>query len=392
MGGLFDDDETAGSPVSPVGGQTHDKDGALFPVDTQAHRTDLADRESTTGCKPVALFQDVTAGSEPAVQTTLHSVPNTSVAALPLDGLPTADQRKPCISTTVVAPLSLDELPTAAQAAPKSVIQPHAGVQPHDGVQPTTLAHDSVPAPQRTIISAPQPQEVFQESEDPLVHKALQHALEKYPDGFERKKRMLKARFETLLPLDFDRISDFSAGTLPHVQVVLREVSESSRNLSAISVSTVIQEITMAARDAAARGNAGGSAPSHGLSGLLKRVEQSVRRFDPDAAQNTLMRLYGGVKSIHSRLSGIGDLAQETMTAIQVDVMVMGVIAYMAEGTAFAQQTQRRHDLLLTTGQELQLAQKQLEALRAQTENALMQIEEVRTVTLPSLGFLGAIR
>ncbi|MHB1704958.1 MAG: hypothetical protein ACYCSH_02765 [Acidithiobacillus sp.] len=288
--------------------------------------------------------------------------------------------QKPSSAVVMAAPLPLDDLPTAPQTIPKTIIQP------------VTLAPAAATAPQRSVTSTPQPQEVFQEPEDPLVHKALQHAQEKYPDVFERKKRMLKARFETLLPLDFDKISAFSAGTLPHVQVVLREVSESSQNLSALSVSTTIQEITTAARDAAARVNAGGHSSSHGIGGLLKRVESAVRHFDPDAAQNTLMRLHGGVKSIHSRLSGIGDLAQETQAAIQTDILVMSVIAYMAENTAFAQQSQRRHDLLLTTGQELKLAQKQLEALKAQTENALMQIEEVRTVTLPSLGFLGAIR
>ena len=333
MGGLFDNDDS----------EAVARGGVLF-------RDDVVDQSNPSERKPC-------------------------VSALPLDDLPTSDQRKPCISTAVVAPLSLDELPTVQQV----VLKP--------AIQPVTVSHGTAPAPQRIVTNTPQPQEVFQEPEDPLVHKAMQHAMEKYPDSYERGKRMLKMRFESLLPLDFDRIGAFSAGTLPHVQVVLREVSESSQNLSAISVSTAIQDITTAAREAA-----GGSSPSHGLGGLLKRVEQSVRHFDPDAAQNTLMRLYGGVKSIHSRLSGIGELAQETLAAIQIDVMVMGVIAYMAESTAFAQQSQRRHNLLLITGQELQLAQKQLEALKAQTENALMQIEEVRTVTLPSLGFLGAIR
>jgi hypothetical protein len=362
MGSLFND-EVGGAPV---GDKVSAKDGALFPVDTQLQGAAMVQRSS-----PAALFPKDTADRF----TPMPPVQKASVNALPLDDMPTVDQQKPFVSTSVSAPLLLNDSPTAPQATPKPVIQL------------TTIAPDAVPAPQRIIVSAPQPQEIFQEPEDPLVHKALQHAQEKYPDGFEHRKRMLKARFETLLPLDFDRISAFSAGTLPHVQVVMREVSESSQNLSAISVSTAIQEITTTARDAA-----GGSTTSHGFGGLLKRVEQSVRRFDPDAAQNTLMRLYGGVKSIHSRLAGIGDLAQETLAAIQMDVMVMGVIAYMAESTAFAQQAQRRHDLLLTTGQELQLAQKQLEALKAQTENALMQIEEVRTVTLPSLGFLGGIR
>lgn len=372
MSGLFDGEEIGGHPG---GEQASAKDGALFPVDTPSPGVTPALRPD-----PAALFpDDAVAGLQPAGQST--PAKNAPVIALPLDDMPTMDQQNPFVSTPVAAALLLNDLPTAAQSTPKTAIEP------------VTIAADVMPAPQRVVISAPQPQglrparEIFQEPEDPLIHKAMQHAQEKYPDGFEHRKRMLKARFETLLPLDFDKISAFSAGTLPHVQVVLREVSESSRNLSAISVSTVIQEITTAARDAA-----GGSSSVHGLSGLLKRVELSVRRFDPDGAQNTLMRIYGGVKSIHSRLSGIADLAGETLTSIQMDVMVMGVIAYMAENTQFAQQAQRRHDLLLTTGQELQLAQKQLEALKAQTENALMQIDEVRTVTLPSLGFLGAIR
>lgn len=377
MGSLFDNGEVG---VSPVGDQAlagsipSAKVDVLFPVDTLSQ-----DLHTATGATLVALFPDEAADkSTPAVSSAnvaTTSAQKAHVTALPLDMMPTVDQQKPFVSTSVSAPLLLNDSPTVQQSTPQPVI--HL----------TTIAPDAVSAPQRIIVSAPQPQEIFQEPEDPLVHKALQHAQEKYPDGFEHRKRMLKARFETLLPLDFDRISAFGAGTLPHVQVVLREVSESSQNLSAISVSTAIQDITTAAREAA-----GGSSPSHGLGGLLKRVGQSVRHFDPDTAQNTLMRLYGGVKSIHSRLSGIGDLAQETLAAIQMDFMVMGVMAYMAEGTAFTQQTQRRHDLLLTTGQELQLAQKQLEALKAQTENALMQIEEVRAVTLPSLGFLGAIR
>ena len=408
MSGLFDD-EVAGLQV---GDPTPAKDGALFPEDSQAHLSVLAGGDCLTdgGCQPArggptTLFaDDVVSQSTPPPKSAPIASPGckaddiNSVTALPLDETPTVSQRsqpaghsqpaglsqpagqKPSSAVVMAAPLPLDDLPTAPQAILKTIIQP------------VTLAPAAATAPQRSVTSTPQPQEVFQEPEDPLVHKALQHAQEKYPDVFERKKRILKARFETLLPLDFDKISAFSAGTLPHVQVVLREVSESSQNLSALSVSTTIQEITTAARDAAARVNAGGHSSSHGIGGLLKRVESAVRHFDPGAAQNTLMRLYGGVKSIHSHLGGIGDLAQETLAAIQMDVMVMGVIAYMAENTAFAQQAQRRHDLLLTTGQELQLAQKQLEALKAQTENALMQIEEVRTVTLPSLGFLGAIR
>jgi hypothetical protein len=329
MSGLFDN-EGGGVPAADKA-SSPGADLALFPLET-----DFQDTLAKHGASPAPLFPDETVDR--------------------LVAMPSA-QREP-------------QIPSAPTPAP------------------TLFPMNDAPAvPQRTPSSAPQPQELFQEPEDPLVHKALQHAQEQYPDVFESKKRAFKARFETLLPLDFDRVGAFGAETLPHVQVVMREVSESSQNLSALSVSSVIQEITTAARDAA-----GKSVTPHGLGGLLKRVEQSVRHFDPESAQNTLMRLYGGVQSIHGRLAGIGDLAQETLAAIQMDVMVMGVIATMAENTPLAPQVQRRHDLLLTTGQELQLAQKQLEALKKQTENALMQIEEVRTVTLPSLGFLASIR
>jgi hypothetical protein len=329
MSGLFDNVEN-GVPASDKASATS-VDLALFPLETEFQDT-VAERSAS----PAPLFPDETADR--------------------LVAMPSAQREQQIPSVSTPAPTLLP-------------------------------VNDASAVPQRTMTSAPQPQEIFHEPEDPLIHKALQHAHEKYPDVFESKKRVFKARFETLLPLDFDRIGAFGAETLPHVQVVMREVSESSQNFSALSVSAVIQEITTAARDAA-----GGSFTPHGLGGLLKRVEQSVRHFDPESAQNTLMRLYGGVKSIHSRLVGIGDLAQETLAAIQIDVMVMSVISYMAENTTFSQQAQRRHDMLLTTGQELQLAQKQMEALKTQTENALMQIEEVRTVTLPSLGFLAAIR
>ena len=273
------------------------------------------------------------------------------------------------------------------ETADRLVATPSARVEPQTPLVSAPLPMDDAPTvPQRTVTAVPQPQELFEEPEDPLVHKAMRHAQERYPDVFQNRKRVLKARFEALLPLDFDRIGAFGAETMPHVQVVMREVSQSSQNFSALSVSAVIQEITTAARDAA-----GGSITPHGIAGLLKRVERSVKPFDPESAQNTLMRLYGGVKSIHGRLSSTGDLARETLEAIRTDILVMGVVATMAENTAFSQPAQRRHDLLLTTGQELELAQKQMEALKSQTENALMQIEEVRTVTLPSLGFLAAI-
>ncbi|MBU2722842.1 hypothetical protein [Acidithiobacillus ferridurans] len=291
---------------------------------------------------------------------------------LPMDSLP--------LSNTEPAQV-IGLLPPDALDAPPAVQVVHPVSQAVSVLQPDSLQQ---PPPARTAVVAPQA--AFGEpEEDPLIHQALRHALEQYPEHVAQHQKFLKAQFETVLPVSFDKITAFGETALSHVQTVLQEVSVSSQNFSALSVAAQVQEVTTEARDAA-----NGSA-AHGLGGLLKRVEHAVRPFDPQAAQDTLMRLYVGVKNIHGRLSGIADLAQETLISIQMNVVVMSVVSGMAEKTEFAQHAQRRHDLLLTTGQELQLALRQLDQLKSQTEQSLMQIEETRTVTLPSLGFLGAI-
>jgi hypothetical protein len=277
--------------------------------------------------------------------------------------------------TAPVAPLLLDDAPTVPQRVEPSSVEP-------------VHLDAAAPAAQQSVVKAPKPQEVFASEENPLVTQALRHAKEQFPDVFEQEHWALKSRFERLFPLDFDRISQYAEKTLRHVPTVMQEVTQASERLSTLSVPAVIQEISEQARAAAG----GGTATGHGLSGLLKKVESRVRPFDAQIASNRLMQLYGGVKNIHGRLSGVQDLAQDVFTQIQTDIRVLSVLKVVSEKTPVETAVVRRHDLLLVTGQQIQLGMKQLEALRGHTENSLMQIEEMRTVTLPSLGFLGAIR
>ncbi|MBN6739167.1 hypothetical protein JKG47_01140 [Acidithiobacillus sp. MC6.1] len=351
MTGLFDDEIR--SPRSAPSKRID----PLFGVD-----------EKPVAMSPTMLPPDDLSAPPIAAASLSHPLPTG-----PLLDLPPSPNREPTPVTGLLPPDALNVPPDAPVAIPAS---PAASV----------LQPESMPQPPAARPAVVAPQAAFgEQEEDPLIHQALRHAQERYPDQHAQHQKFLKAQFETLLPLNFDKITAFGENTLSHVQRVLQEVSASSQNFSVLSVAATVQEITTDARDAV-RGSA-----THGLGGLLKRVEHAVRPFDPQAAQNTLMRLYVGVKSIHGRLAGVADLAQETLVSIQIGVVVMSVVSGMAEKTEFAQHTQRRHDLLLTTGQELQLALKQLDQLKSQTEQALMQIEETRTVTLPSLGFLGSI-
>jgi len=313
---------------------------------------------------------------------------------LPPDDLTTPpNPNKPATSTPepLLPPDPLDNPPTVSQGqgvSPTILPQEPLVNPPIPGLS-KEVANPALPPdplhspPPSAGFSQPAP--VFGEPEDdPLVSQALRHLSEKYPDDYAAHKGYYRSQLATLLPLTFDRINGFAEGPLKHVQVALQEVTTSTQAFSALSVSSILQEITEAAQRETQR-------PSHGISGLLKRVEKVVNPFDPNTAYGTLARLTGDVQIIHQRLSGIADLTQETLTSIRFAVQILSVILVMAEKTEFANQVQRRYDLFLTTGQELQMAIQQIQQLQAQTEQVLMQITEVKTVTLPSLGFLGAI-
>ena len=383
-GGLFDGEETSRNPVPRKTAGDRLPTASLFdeeppttvtpkamqPPDLQSADLQSADLQSAD-----LQSADLQSAAQPGSALFDSEPQNTTLE--PLFGIEPWPECKANIpEPTSVTPVLLDDTP----AVPQRVI-----AHPPEPVR----LDDSAPAAPQSVVKAPEPQEIFASEEDPLVTQALRHAKDQFPDIFDQERRTLKSRFESLFPLDFDRISQYAEKTLRHVPTVMQEVTQSSETLSTLSVPAVIQEISAQAQAAAG----GGAAPGHGgLSGLLKKVESRVRPFDPQVASNRLMQLYGGVKSIHSRLSGVNDLANDVFTQIQTDIRVLSVLKVVSEKTPVETAVQRRHDLLLVTGQQMRLGMKQLEALRGQTENSLMQIEEMRTVTLPSLGFLGAIR
>ncbi len=355
MSGLFDHDQ---APLFPD--ETPSKEvAALFP--------EQGNPAQPRSCEPALPRDDLSApplGKDSSTPTPLPLLPED-----PLD-TPPLQQPAQSGSPTALPPDRLDTPPPSPETQTFST---------------PALPSERLDNPPRSAGST-QPSAAFGEpDEDPLIAQALRHLSEKYPDDFSAHKGVFRSQLATLLPLTFDRISSFSEAPLRHVQVALQEVTTSTQNFSAVSVSAHLQEITNAAR----RETQGST--SHGLGGLLQRVGKAVKPFDPAAAHGTLARLSGDVQIIHQRLAGIDDLAKKTLTSIQLAVQVLSVIQAMAENTEFANQVQRRYDLFLTTGQELQMAIKQTEQLQVQTEQALMQIEEVKTVTLPSLGFLGSI-
>ncbi|MBN6740308.1 hypothetical protein JKG47_07140 [Acidithiobacillus sp. MC6.1] len=163
-------------------------------------------------------------------------------------------------------PDALNVPPAAPVAIPVSQA---ASVLQQESLQQPPAARSSVVAPQAAF---------GEQEEDPLIHQAMRHTQEQYPEQFAQHQKFLKAQFETLLPLNFDKITAFGENTLSHVQRVLQEVSASSQNFSVLSVAATVQDVTTDARNAAQ------GATAHGLGGLLKRVEHAVRPFDPQVS------------------------------------------------------------------------------------------------------------
>ncbi|MBU2767357.1 hypothetical protein HAP94_14540 [Acidithiobacillus ferrivorans] len=317
-----------------------------------------------------------------------------SVQAPPVAALDLPDAPKPVHAQTIqVGGLDLPEAPKPHAGTPAAV----QSIQVSGLDLPTSPAVPHTPASQPPASLPPaRPQAAFAVDEDPAILAGLRHFKEQFPDKYDQNESAMASRLRKLLPMSYDKISAFAENTVGHVGNMVQEITEATQNIAALSTADTVSGIINEAREAASMqatsGGHGLLAASLSAASLFKKLESKLRPFDPQAAANTLMRLYGGLKSIHSRVAGIAKTAGDLLPGVQLDIMAMSVIEYMAENTSFAPAAQHRHQTVLTLGIQLEMVTKQSENLLKQTETSMMQLEDVRNVTLPSLGFLVAVK
>jgi hypothetical protein len=164
--------------------------------------------------------------------------------------------------------------------------------------------------------------------------------------------------------------------------MIMDEIAQATTQYSGLDVASVTQDILQQAQ-MAATGDYG--------KGLLKKLESRLHHFDQQAAAGTLMRLYGGLKSQHSHVDAAMKAGNELTPNVQRDIVVLAVLDRMTENTPNSRAVKARREMVLALSQQLDLAIKQAANLKEQVENAMMNIDNIRTSVLPSLGFMGAV-
>jgi hypothetical protein len=402
---MFEQDSPVKNTVQPLAfDDANEPAAATTPGATLPGATPVAALDFPCEPKPIHPQPSLVAVLDfPADDTRARETPHQAISVGSLD-LPDNPKTAP-----------VQALPVAALELPETPKQAHVQTIQVGGLDlPEAKPLVGTPAPPRSIQvggldlpkgpSAPptssppvgsppaRPHGAFAVDDDPTIMAGLRHFKEQFPDKYEMNESAMASRLRKLLPMSFDKISAFAENTVGHVGNMIQEITEATQNSAALSTADTVSGIINEAREACSRQAASGG--GHGLSAasLFKKLESKLRPFDPQAAANTLMRLYGGLKSIHSRVAGIAKTAGDLLPGVQLDIMAMSVIEYMAENTSFAPAAQHRHQIVLTLGIQLEMVTKQSSNLLKQTETNMMQLEDVRNVTLPSLGFLVAVK
>lgn len=241
---------------------------------------------------------------------------------------------------------------------------------------PTELPPLQAPKP---IVAAP----AFAADLDPLAEKAWHMLLQQYPHASDSSKAHWRARLQALFPLSADRLSLIGKSAVERMPFVMTEVAQSGEKLSRLEPAKVLARIGDSAQ-AAASGKS--------RSGLLSRMETLLHTFNPETAHQELILLQSQLQGLSNRLSPVRDLVQEVLAVLADDMPLIALLADLAKSSPIGSLVVRRQEMLQASQQQLQMALKQLELLNQQVANALQSNDELRTVTLPALGFVRSLR
>lgn len=330
----------------------------LFEHDSSRPPEKLFDEQSPNAAP---LFQEAT---EP-VAPLFDNAPN--VDAVPLFGH----------ETSVAPALPIESLPPAPVLPVEPLAAPQTATQPALAVEPLR----DMPKPAEPAKVAPEA--VFDSEDDPIVRQAMRHAEQQFAALFASHGRLLHDRFRLLFPLEFRKITDHGDAALQTFRTTIAAVSEITTHVSALGAADTIRQIV---QDAQTHND-----HSVGFRHLLHSVEHALAPFNTIGSYTRLDRLAVEIKLVYDKLLLMEQSATAAFDHLKIDSAALSVAASMAGKTEFETHLVRRRDMFLTGTSELDLAVRQIAALKMQIENTTLQIDEMRNTTLPSLGFLRTI-
>ncbi len=281
-----------------------------------------------------------------------------------------------------VAPLFLDEGGTETPPAPR-----------FDPAGP--LFSPALPAAKRTPSPTPTESEPrfsaaspsvqasvpFQEDIDPLAEKTWAALVQQFPSATDSTRVHWRAKLRTLFPLTAESLNSVGQTATERMPMVMAEVSRLGEALSVLEPAKVLNRITEQAR-----------AAHQASGGLRARMEALLHTFRPEDADRTLTQLQAQLVALQSRIGPVRDLVGDLMTALDDDLPLVSALASLAQASALGALATRRQEMLQALHQQLAMAKMQLEQLSKQIAESLQSLDELRTVTLPALGFLQSLR
>ena len=362
---------------------------------TKPARSLFADEEpsqdpASSGIRPsvvAPLFADTPAPkpahpSVPKAATPLFSESAPKAPPVPEVQVPNPLFATPDLSAPPAAPSDPSALPTASPLSFPERPLP-AAKEKTAPTMPVLPATDLTEPPRSTV--PVQPTTAFAQPEDPLAEKAMDLLLSAYPQASASQKAHWKAVLAKLFPLTADGIATLGQSAVRHAPQVLQEIARETKTFANLNIAAKVQKIADEAKASQQR-------PKKGLGGLLSKVEGAIHPFDEQHAQVEIIGLASALQGMSGRSRPVRELAQTVLEQLQDDLPILVALQQMAQGTSSEPWVSRRQDLLLASVQQLRMAQQQIENLENQIQAARASLDELRTITLPALGFLTAIQ
>ncbi len=210
---------------------------------------------------------------------------------------------------------------------------------------------------------------------------AIQRGVVKFPAVMRESGFLVRNSLNQLLPLDFDRLTAFGGATLERAASLIGAVADLNARLHEVDAERLISNVVEAARAHAAHRR------QTSILGLLGELVP----FDARAAERQIAGVHHALLLRLDQLAAVSEAMQRLQATLVVEVTTLAILDDMSDHGTMGEQLARRSMLFTTSLQEVATASSQIESLKKQIQSWTMRCDEVRTITLPELGYTGSL-
>lgn len=338
---------------------------------------------------PTALFDDdepPARGNTSSGASNAKSNPSTrpiSVTALDLSSEPEpapARRREPAMP--LVRTLNLSDKPVVRNVSPQVAAldlseQPVIRQPTIRAAQATALVLPDLAAQERKPPVANQtPSDVFVVDEHPSVGPAMKRGEERFPDVMKKSGYLVRNNLNAVIPVTFDTLSAYGNSNLSRAADLVNKISEATRAVREVDAENQIQAILDQAKK-----------PSQHMS-MFGIIGAAFKHFDPVAAAAHLTAIKEALRLKLIAVEAVREEAERIRDTLGIEVTTLAILADMSDHSAdIGGMVNRRGNLFNVSLQEVNMALGQIAAIKKNAQEWVMRCDEVKTVTLPALGF-----